>query len=289
MPLSPIFRLDRQMAEAPARAAPEKEAALHEIANSVALCFEDQRGDFMFSASTGQVTATAGGLNILWCASYAYLLIYSGFQEAQLSGNSEYRPGDDATSAPALHLYRWALEAATVGELRDWPDGYPQPDPALMDGSPLHHASEIFLVALAWIILPELGHIQLKHPLQTVSPTSLAEEHDADRFASEWLLDSATPEVILKRTLGVAVANIVLIVIDLVHGSPAATTHPKPVERLQRNLRCGQLADESPVHAFTAALLQFHLTVFGVDHRVNLDGAFAELVDDMCFDLHRHS
>ena len=289
MQRSPVFRLDKLMAEAPARVAPENENQLRTIAAGIVLCFEDQCGDFTFSTNARQVTATAGALNLLWCASYAYWLLYQGFVNAQQSGAAEYRPEDDPKAAEALGLYRWALEAAVAKTLHTWPDGYPQPAPDVLDRSPVHYANELFLVAVAWIFLHEIGHVHRKHPLQTVSATSQQEEHEADKFASDWILDGARGEdVIIKRSLGIAVANIVLIVLDLARGWPKITTHPKPYERLQRNLRSGRLSEESPVHAFVAALLQVHLTVFGVDHALDLDGAFAELVDDMCFNLHEH-
>ena len=277
------------MAEAPARAAPEKEHRLKQAAGGVTLCFEDQRGNFAVCAKGGQVMATAGALNLLWCASYTYWLLYLGFVGAQKAGAAEYQPGDDPKTAEALGLYRWALESAVAGILQNWPNGAPQPAPQVLDRSPIHCANELFLVAIAWIFLHEIGHIHLAHPVQTVSVTSQQEEHDADKFASDWILDGARGEdVIVKRSLGIAVANIMLIVLDLAQGCAQITTHPKPYERLQRNLRSGRLSEESPVHAFVAALLQLHLTVFGVDHALDPDGAFAELVDDMCFSLHKH-
>jgi hypothetical protein len=287
---SPVFRLDKLMAEAPARVAPEKEGRLKQVAGAVTLCFEDQRGDFAVNTKTRQAMATAGALNLLWCASYAYWMLYLGFVDAQRAGAAEYRPGDNPKIVEALRLYRWALESAVTGTLQNWPNGAPQPDPQVLDGSPVHCANELFLVAIAWIFLHELGHIHLKHALRTVSVTSQQEEHDADKFATEWILDSVTDsDVILKRSLGMAVANIVLIVLDLAWGSPKIATHPKPYERLQRNLRSGRISDESAVHAFTAALLQIHVTAFGLEHSLNLDAAFAELVDDMCFDLHKNT
>lgn len=275
------------MAEAPARVAPEK-ARLEEIAQGVELCFADQRGDFAISAKPGQVTATAGALNLLWCASYAYWLLYRGFVDAQRAGANEYVPGEDVQAAQALRLYCWALECAADGTLQNWPAGAPEPNPEIHDGSPVHCANELFLVAVAWIFLHEIGHLHLMHAAEPIPSLSRQEEYDADWFASDWLLDGITDvSMILKRSLGLAVANIVLIVLDLAWGRPKVGTHPAPHDRLQRNLRSGRLGDESPVHAFAAALLQVHLTVFGVEHALNLDKAFAELVDDMCFELHR--
>jgi Peptidase U49 len=114
------------------------------------------------------------------------------------------------------------------------------------------------------------------------------EEHEADKFASDWLLDGVTDAAVMqKRALGIAVANIVLILVDLAMGRPRAATHPKSHERLQRNLRSDRIPDDSLVHAFAMVLLQMHLTVFGVNHTLDLEGAFACLVEDMCFDLQR--
>jgi len=140
------------------------------------------------------------------------------------------------------------------------------------------------------MLLHEIAHHDLRHPSEAIGPTAHIEEHDADRFASDWLLHGVSDSaILLKRSIGIAVANLVLITLDLCRASFESTSHPASYERLQRNLRDRQLAHNQTVHAFLGAMLQATLSVFGVRVDVDLDATFCALVDDLSFQLHRYA
>lgn len=137
------------------------------------------------------------------------------------------------------------------------------------------------------MLLHELGHIAHQDPI-LVTARSKAEEHEADRFATSHVLDGVTDSaVLLKRSVGIAVASVVLILIDFISSTPV-DSHPDPEERLSRNLRENQLETSNPVHAFATALLQVHLQRFGVPLVLNEYEKFASFVDDFCLALNRY-
>jgi hypothetical protein len=84
--------------------------------------------------------------------------------QAQKSGAQAFRPAGDPALAGALDLYEWALAAVSMKTIQPWPEDAPRPVAKPDRESALHVASEIFLVAVAWILLHEIAHIELKHP-----------------------------------------------------------------------------------------------------------------------------
>jgi hypothetical protein len=295
---SPVLALAPDISQAVFRVAPEKAERLQAILDNVRLVFKTDDGAFDFSAGPAEsgkrsIFASVGALNALWCASYAYWLLYCGCVGAQRAGRSEFQPRHDPNLIQALQLYEWALSAISRRVLEPWPEIGPNPLRCSTDASDIRVANEIFLVAAAWIMLHEIGHIKLKHPVAQVRVRAKQEEKDADRFATEWVLSGvADPIMLLKRSLGIAVANILLLVVDLgrtasvVHPS-FDTSHPPSYERVHDNLRNDLLAEGHPVHAFATALLQATLAVFGVPHNLDLDGTFSTLLDELCISLSR--
>jgi hypothetical protein len=210
MERSPIFSLDREISSAPFAAAPEKAKKLKSLSHSITLLFDDQRADFCVAAISEKdgrfIKASAGALNLLWCASYAYWLLYRGFVKAQRLGHTEYSVSGARTVSEALSLYQWAIQSAVECKLEPWPVGAPMPVRSPEPNSPVHVANEVFLVAVGWILLHEIGHHELGHPREAIGPASKQEEHDADHFASDWLLSEVSDSaLLLKRSLGIAV------------------------------------------------------------------------------------
>lgn len=285
---SPVFVLDKYITKAPFGVAPEKAEHLNEKVSNIEIAFLDDRGDFVFEIAATTVSISAGALNLLWSAGYSYSLLYRGFVQAQQAGETEYRPTSEHRTADALRLYEWAVKGVYANRLENWPASLPQPIAEPVPASDTHMGTELFLVAVAWILLHEVGHVELGHPTKAVGATSKQEEHQADAFATDWLLSELTDDALItKRALGIAVANIVLVAIDLNRGSFDSSTHPPSYERLHRNLRSRQLSEESPVHAFVAVMIQAHLAVCAIENSLEESAPFDSQVDDMCFRLSR--
>jgi len=187
----------------------------------------------------------------------------------------------------ALDLYEWAIACVRNQEHEPWPGWAPKPTRSPESESALHVGTEIFLATVGWMLLHEFGHIAHQDPV-LVTASAKAEEHEADRFATSHVLDGVSDSaILLKRSIGIAVANVVLVLIGFIASSPV-DSHPDPEERLSRNLRENQLADSSPAHAFATALMQVHLQRFGVPLVLNENKNFASFVDDFCLALKRH-
>lgn len=283
---SPVFRLAQEIAASPFLLAPEKRGEL--LVQMPKLLFDYKEPKFVFRTDGKFIRVSGGALNLLWCASYAYHFIYQAYARAQKARLDVVRLGMDQESIEALNLYEWALRCVKLGQNEPWPRHAPQPTRTPEHQSAIHIATEVFLMTVGWILLHEIGHIRHHHPLITSRDRAQEEEHEADAFATDHVLNGISdPVVLFKRAMGIAVANIILVTVDLMQGSSDNGTHPRAEERLNRNLRRRQLAEAHSIHAFVTALLQVHLTKYGVPHSLVEHDKFDSFVDDFCLDLSR--
>jgi hypothetical protein len=281
---SPVFCLLADIWASPQALAPEKRDLL--ISHLRPLKLRPKTGEFVFSSSGEYINISEGALNLLWCASYASWFIYRAYLDAQKAGAPTVNLGKDREAVIALNLYEWAIACARSSKYEPWPAWAPRPTRSPQTEA-LHVATEIFLTTTGWMLLHELGHIAHQHPV-LVTANAKAEEHEADRFATSHVLEGVSdPAILLKRSIGIALANVILILIDFIVSSPI-DSHPDPEERLSRNLRENQLAESNPVHAFATALMQVHLQRFGVNLVLNENQNFASFIDDFCLALRRH-
>jgi len=114
---------------------------------------------------------------------------------------------------------------------------------------------------------------------------------DADRFATEWLLDGVTDRTFLqKRSLGIAIATLTLTALDLRAARSDYPGYPRAIERLNASLR-NYLSDEDAelAHALAITVLQAHFSIFDINHAIDHDAEFGNLFDALCLDLTRHN
>ena len=281
---SPVFCLLPDIWASPQALAPEKRDLLVPHLRTVKL--RCKTAEFIFSSSGDYINISDGALNLLWCASYASWFIYRAHVDAQKTGSSTVKLGQDQEAVRALDLYEWAIACVRNRKYETWPSWAPKPTRS-PESDALRVGTEIFLATVGWMLLHELGHIAHQDPV-LVTASAKAEEHEADRFATSHVLDGVSDAaILLKRSIGIAVANVVLILIDFI-ASSAVDSHPDPEERLSRNLRENQLANSNPVHAFATAMMQVHLQRFGVPLVLEENENFASFVDDFCLALKRH-
>ena len=282
---SPVFCLLPEIWASPQTLVPEKRDLLVPHLRPIRL--RCKTAEFIFSSSGDYINISDGALNLLWCASYASWFIYRAYVDAQETGASAVKLGQDQEAVLALDLYEWAIACVKNQKYEPWPAWAPKPTRSPESEGSVHVGTEIFLTTVGWMLLHEIGHIAHQDPV-LVTASAKSEEHEADRFATLHALEGVSDSaILLKRSIGIAVANVVLILIDFVASSPA-DSHPNPEERLSRNLRENQLADSNPVHAFATALMQVHLQRFGVPLVLNEHENFASFVDDFCLALNRH-
>lgn len=236
---SPVFSLLPEVFVAPQALAPERRDALVPHLRPIKLFCKT--GRFIFSTDGEHINVSDGALDLVWCTSLASWYIYQAFAKAQKNRLTEVRLGTDQNAIDALDLYEWAIRCVRNRQYEPWPDGAPRPTRLPDFGSPTHVANEVFLTAVAWILLHETGHIALKHPLlQTLR--ARVEENEADSFATHHVLDGVSEtDVLFKRGLGIVVANVILVLLDLISGQVDSASYPTVEERLTRNLRGNQL------------------------------------------------
>ncbi len=148
-------------------------------------------------------------------------------------------------------------------------------------------ANEVFLTAVAWMLLHESGHIAGNYPFLT-SSRSLEEEHEADFFATNHVLGGVTDEnVRFKRSVGIVVANTLILLLELMNVPVSSRTHPPVEVRISRNLRGPELESSDRIHALATALIQFHLGVVRIFPQLYERAEFGEFVDDFCLAINR--
>lgn len=194
---------------------------------------------------------------------------------------------DDVETEQAVNLYQWAIRCVGDKAYTSWPEGAPRPTRTPVQESPLHVANEVFLTTVAWMLLHEAGHLAGNHPFLT-SSRSLEEEHEADLFATTHVLGGVADESVrFKRSVGIVVANALILLLELMNGPFSSRTHPPVEERINRNLRGPELESNNRIHAFATALIQFHLGVIGIFPQLEERAQFGEFVDDFCLAMNR--
>lgn len=132
----------------------------------------------------------------------------------------------------------------------------------------------LFRYACAWILLHELGHLKFGHTYTEGYP-SLEQEKEADRFAAEWMSESASGSSgdvdadRLNALFGIAVALLWLAVFNVYFGQKKSRTHPQGYDRLSQVL--DQVIDWSNeeehemVWYFVSTMLFIHMWSAGYD------------------------
>ncbi len=91
-------------------------------------------------------------------------------------------------------------------------------------------------IACAWIILHEIGHLHSGH-VSCREYESISQEKEADRFATDWLLEGAHTSKDAESSranalFGIAIALIWLTVFNVYLGQMESSTHPQGYDRL---------------------------------------------------------
>jgi hypothetical protein len=278
---SPVFSLLPEIGASPQMLAPEKVGLLVPLLREIKLY--PQTGEFKFSTSGEYFHVSDGALNLVWCASYASWFIYKAYERAR----DVVRFDDDVGTVEALDLYEWAVRCVRQKIYTPWPEGAPQPTKNPAQGIELLIANEVFLAAVAWMLLHEHGHLAHNHPFLT-STRSKDEEHEADLFATDHVLGGVTDDAVrFKRSVGIVIANTLILLVELMNGPEASQTHPPVEERTSRNLRGSELGTNDRIHAFATALIQFHLRIVGINPVLEKHDQFGQFLDDFCLAINR--
>ncbi|MET4625747.1 SAM-dependent methyltransferase [Bradyrhizobium sp. I1.8.5] len=133
------------------------------------------------------------GLASLWCLAYVV------FSVIHLVSRLTRAPEAKAHAAvnigqfwaeQELHLYL-AYARRLFRRDEPWPLALNVPNPNAMTDSFEGRVNNLFFGALSWIMLHEIGHVHHKHERLLPAEERVRQEHQADDFATDWMLKGA--------------------------------------------------------------------------------------------------
>ncbi len=231
---------DADVCAAPFRIAPERnDELLHDVLKGTPWTLEFNssldpiRNTFRAMPNAKTVEANYAALASLWAIAKASWLIARDAMAANRSGKSALDAGSGTAVAEARQLVQVACDLIGDSGAR-WPSDIAPPIPDAEANTEDLYINNVFLGATGWVVLHEIAHISLGHQAQVSSDLSFGQEHDADRWAAEWMLGElpAGDRQVYFRLFTISVALSWLAVLDSVRRG--STTHPHAWQRLQK-------------------------------------------------------
>jgi hypothetical protein len=262
---SPIHFLLPSIGDLPFRIVPEHEAELRKVIRDLGITFveEPKAAAFVFRAypKSKKIGYSAYGVELLWAVAYVTWLFYEHREEGPVDTEDE-----STDIGQAVAMLRWGLTDRRQDLTGAWPSTFPTPSPSPAYASVVHVANELAAVAIAWILHHEINHIKLGHVVYIPSDLSKQNETEADRVATEYILPGARERVERsKRALGIVIATLTLVAIDLNRRSFASDTHPESYKRVIANLETVHLFDEhDAVRHVACVMLKLLMHIFEI-------------------------
>ncbi len=291
---SPICHLETQIAGSPFNVAPEK-------ARLCAQRRDDHKIDFIMvdepkfgvrvrldaDRLTPEVVLPIASLEYLWAFSHYCWVLTQEYAAAQRAGANQFDCVGNQRLRESTRILQWAKTNLVSTGTDSWPETGPRPKQDSHSCDDSRVATELFLCAIAWILHHEIAHIVLHHPLiNTVF--SEQEEREADRYATDWLLDGLpqSDPKLKKRALGLSVAMLCLQSLEVDTASCLRNTHPAAHDRIFKNTAKYQIGSDQVVEAMCTVVLQclFH----GTEITANVDGeSFSAILGDLLYVISR--
>jgi hypothetical protein len=290
---SPILLLADQIAGAPFNVAPEKanRCANHRDDHRIECVNVDEAGfGIRVRRSTDgkghEIVLPIAALEYLWSFAHYSWVLTQEYASAQRTAATEFDCVGSKRLGDSFAILNWAKQNLSGSGTEEWPATGPRPKQDVHSVDDVRVANELFLGALGWIIHHEFGHVVLKHPLG-IETFSIQQEQEADRYATDWLLDElnrADPRV-KKRALCLSIAVLCLQSLE-VKSACLSNTHPGAHERIYANTARFQFGEDEIVFATCAVVLQYLFNDTGIKAKV--DGAtFSDILSDLLFDVAR--
>jgi hypothetical protein len=235
---------------------PERAAELHQLVHDLGITFAESSGEtrFIFRAYPGskRILYSIYAVEVLWVVSYTAWLYYLERDQGEVDTDGNNPLGQ------AKRLLLWVFRDRRDDPTGPWPNHLPKPCMSPHAASVIDVANEITAVAIAWILHHEVSHIKLGHTDSPFIPPALSkqQERDADKEATEYILPGAAGRVARsKRALGIAIATITMVAIDLERHSFASPTHPESYSRVVACLDTQHLVEEHDAVRHVACIM----------------------------------
>lgn len=289
---SPILLLDAYIAGAPFNVAPEKAdlCAKQRDDHEIECVLVDEPGfGIRVRRSAGgkghEIILPIAALEYLWAFSHYSWVLTQEYASTQRTGSTDFDCVGNKRLKESFAILEWAKTNLNSSGTKEWPATGPRPEQDLHEADDALVATELFLCALGWIIHHEIGHVVLKHPLG-IETFSIQQEQEADRYATNWLLDGLDRHdpKLKKRAMGLTIA--VLCLQSLEVQSCLSNTHPGAHERIYANTTPYQYGDDEVIEATCTVVLQYLFHGAGIT--ANVDGAtFSDILGDLLVDVAR--
>jgi hypothetical protein len=274
MRASPIGELANAIAASPFRISPTAEPTLKAIVAAKSLTLEYcacKRLKAQLVINRSAVQLGVPFLEALWTAAHAYIVVFHECKQASKRGEEFVDIGGVPRTAQAYSLYRRQLGLHAAESLCSWSSTDTRPTRFPAPNTDAFVANELFLVAVSWLIHHEIAHARLAH--ESTSTSSQEEENEADRMATQWVCgETKEADPLHKAAMGIAIAVLFLVALDLESERVYSHTHPPAFERLILNLDETGLGEDEVIYAFAFKLVEIHLLQAGLEVDFSRDG-----------------
>lgn len=183
------------------------------------------------------IRMSRGVAELVWCVAYSYVNLYTEIAEGKkfFSGKNKVSLHQSKNASESTDLLKWAYERWFNNDTSSWPTDLPKPIFNPQKGTKENVAKELTFCILSFFIHHELAHIKL-HKDKDVN---VKEEEEADKFATDWILDSDLKEqdpLFQKQALGIALGFDILIAKCIHTNNCGGFSHPHSFDRLISNL-----------------------------------------------------
>jgi hypothetical protein len=256
---SPILAFDESVGASPSRLAPERANELKAICEkeSLEIIIIDLPGfGINVHLDTHKIDLPIAAMEYVWAQSYRFWVVVQEYKHAQHTGVPKFDVRGNRRLDDAARLVEWSGRNIKGTGNEPWPAALPRParEPGDEDR---RVANELFLGAMGWIILHEVGHVHLGHAV-LAGAYSQQQEQDADLFATRWILDgmSEGDPRFTERMFCAATALLCLQSFETVAAPRWQGTHPPANERISYCLDQYRSTATEKVVAFLVVCLQ---------------------------------
>lgn len=216
------------------------------------LAITDGEANFYAIIPDKEIALSSAGLAALWNIAFVAFRIADASTRQRLEEQAQRKTGaasrefhDLSSIAQAEHWQDRLTYAARLFSVDcPWPAEIPLPPAQGKPGGEDSKVLDLFLGALGWVIFHEIGHVALNHEVVVPATQRVSQEHDADAFATEWVLGDAGHGLNREfRVMAVCTAMAFLLLSQKVKGTGA--THPPSIQRIRRAMEEFGVGDRS--------------------------------------------
>lgn len=268
--MNPIRFLDASLRQSISTIAIERANEVEELCNKndVLVSFTEEK-KFCIEVFLGEkeIAIPTITLDHIWCACYFFYVLYQEYSNFDWNVSNEFNIYENLNINSAISLYEWSIQQIDQRKKLNWPNAEIRPDNSKDDFDDINVANELYLCAVAWMLHHEIAHIKHGHKSEALNNQfSREEEREADKTATYHILNGVVDErVLLKRGLGIVIANLVLISHDIKARDFKQTTHPKSFERINDAITPYFRNPNHLVYAFSTVIFHYHMLKNQID------------------------